>query len=335
MPGKSAVLVADFAENFACSMANEVQSYHWDQAQVTLHPVMAHVNDGSLDQGPTHTEAIYTITDDPKHDAAAVNSFLNLAYDHLKEKYNITHVVLWPDCCAAQYRGKAGFADASFTKHDTDLTLTRHFYEPSHGKSEADGLAAVVKHAATLAVTRGQTKIRNAEEFYSFCTSNMANVGDGVFKSREEKYQFASRKFFLVEPSAIIRDRPDRVVQPVKGTMKVHSVKPTGVPYEVQRKGNKHVYIATITAIDGSDSVEVSYMREEVTSTTGTFTWPCKRDVSTLSTCYILRKLSKPSQEPGRKLRYRFCEKELQQCVTKSKKIPKSFQLSSWFLRWR
>ena len=83
------------------------------------------------------------------------------------------------------------------------------------------------------------------------------------------------------------------------------------------RKGNKHVYIATITAIDGSDSVEVSYMREEVTSTTSTFTWPCKRDVSTLSTCYILRKLSKPSQGPGRKLRHRFCEKELQKCVKK------------------
>ena len=59
--------------------------------------------------------------------------------------------------------------------HDTDLRLTRHFFEASYGKSEADGLAAIVKNAATLAVTKGQTNIRNVEEFHPFYSSNMVN----------------------------------------------------------------------------------------------------------------------------------------------------------------
>ena len=106
MPGKSAVLVADYAENYTCGQQNEAQSYHWNQSQVTIHPIMAYVNDSSSPQEPTHTEAIYCITDDPKHDAAAVHTFLNIAYKFLKEKYSICSIVLWTDCCACQIGGK-------------------------------------------------------------------------------------------------------------------------------------------------------------------------------------------------------------------------------------
>lgn len=234
MPGKSAVLVADFAENFACSMNNEVQSYHWAQSQVTIHPIMAHINDTSNPHAPTHTESIYAITDDPQHDAAAVDTFLTIAFNFLKDKYGIKSVTLWSDCAASQYRSKTSFADMTFVQQKTGLKLSRHFFEPSHGKSEADGLAAVVKHAATLAVTRDQSIIRNAEEFYRFCQNNLATVGAGIFHSREQKYRSAGRKFFLVSPEDINRDRPERSVQPVKGTMSIHSVLPTGSAYKLQ-----------------------------------------------------------------------------------------------------
>ena len=87
MPPRSAVLVADFAENYACAMTNEVQSYHWSQIQITTHPVMAFVN-ATDEKGlkPTNTEAIFCITmitDAPKHDASA---FMLLTNNYLKEK---------------------------------------------------------------------------------------------------------------------------------------------------------------------------------------------------------------------------------------------------------
>lgn len=71
-------------------MRDEVQSYHWGQTQVTIHPVMAYINnDEETSVEPTHTDAIFCISDDPKHDAAAVHKFMEVTNTYLKEKYNI------------------------------------------------------------------------------------------------------------------------------------------------------------------------------------------------------------------------------------------------------
>lgn len=234
MPPKSAVLVAD---NYACSMNDEVQSYHWGQAQVTIHPVMAYINNSDQTSAePTHTDSIFCITDDPKHDAAAVHRCMQETNTHLTEKYNISSKVLFSDCCAAQYRGKTSFADMSFAQRKSGISLSRHFYESSHGKSAADGLNATVKHAATQAVTRGQVIIRNAKEFDSFCKRDLQNVGKSVYASRAESYKDASRHFILVDPESINRDGKDRDVKQVAGTMKIHSVLPTNVPYEIKTR---------------------------------------------------------------------------------------------------
>ena len=226
---KSAVLVADFAKNYACSMADEVQSYHWAQTQVTIHPVMAFMNAADKKSAPpTHTEAIFCMTDDPKHDAAAVSTFMNITNTYLKEKYQIQSEVLFTDCCAAQYRGKNSFAEISFMKRDTDVDVSRHYFESSHGKSVADGLAAIVQHSVTTAVTRRQTKIINGIEFHSYCVDNLQQVGNSVYPSRVKAYKSARRKFIYVEHTEITCDRPDREVRPVKGTMKIHLIVPTG-----------------------------------------------------------------------------------------------------------
>ena len=43
-PPASALIVVDFSENYTCSLhcQDEVQSYHWGQEQVTIHPIMAY-----------------------------------------------------------------------------------------------------------------------------------------------------------------------------------------------------------------------------------------------------------------------------------------------------
>ncbi len=51
IPPQSAVVVMDFAENYACSMQDEVQSYHWCQQQATVHPVMAYINASTTERG--------------------------------------------------------------------------------------------------------------------------------------------------------------------------------------------------------------------------------------------------------------------------------------------
>lgn len=44
LPAKSALVIIDFAQNYACSLQDEVQSYHWAQEQVTVHPAVAFIN---------------------------------------------------------------------------------------------------------------------------------------------------------------------------------------------------------------------------------------------------------------------------------------------------
>ena len=42
MLGEKEILVGDFAENFTFVMQDEVQSYHWNNAQATIHPLVCY-----------------------------------------------------------------------------------------------------------------------------------------------------------------------------------------------------------------------------------------------------------------------------------------------------
>ena len=44
MAPKSAVVIIDYAENDSRTSQDEVQSAHWSNTQVTIHPVMAFIN---------------------------------------------------------------------------------------------------------------------------------------------------------------------------------------------------------------------------------------------------------------------------------------------------
>ena len=133
-----------------------------------------------------------------KHNADGIACFMSQAYPYMKEKYAITHVEVFSDCCAGQYRSAKSFADLSDHPSKYKTTIAHNYFEASHGKSSADG--AVVKHAATYAVTRRQHTIRNAAELYQFCmTSNTSEVGPSN----------SSRTFFYVPKESVLRNRRD------------------------------------------------------------------------------------------------------------------------------
>ena len=86
-----------------------------------------------------------------------------MANEDLKTNYDIDNIYRFLDCCAGQYRGYKSFADLSLMYSTTKVQ--HHYFEPSHGKSAADRLAAVVKDAACKATTRREAIIRNAIKF--------------------------------------------------------------------------------------------------------------------------------------------------------------------------
>lgn len=201
----SAVVIMDYAENYVCSSQDEIQSAHWVNQAVTIHPMMAFINASDEAGNTTHTEALICITSDLIHDADGVAHFVSTTYPYLQQKYGIQHVEEFSDCCAVQYRCAKSLADISFA---TNVSVNHNYFEASHGKSSADGLGAITKHAASMAVTRRQYAIKNAREFYEFCEKELTDVGRHVFPSQVEKYASSSRAFFYCENTN--RDRPDR-----------------------------------------------------------------------------------------------------------------------------
>ncbi|KAJ8050249.1 hypothetical protein HOLleu_03381 [Holothuria leucospilota] len=140
-PGeKEVIMVMDFAENYQCLMQQqqEVQSAHWYQAQITLHPVIAYYKceeESCENAGPVR-ECMDIISEDMTHDSHAVAHFVTKAVHHLKERsVPMQNLIQFTDGCSGQYTAKTSFTDISFSNQDLNIQLVeRHYFGSRHGK---------------------------------------------------------------------------------------------------------------------------------------------------------------------------------------------------------
>ena len=66
------IILLDFAENYTFTIQDELQSYHWNQQQCTIHPaVMHYMQNGNLMQ-----QSFCFISDDLTHDTVFVHQLL-------------------------------------------------------------------------------------------------------------------------------------------------------------------------------------------------------------------------------------------------------------------
>lgn len=90
----AAVCVLDFAENYSCSVQGEVQSAYYSRNSVTLHPIVCIYN---ID-GKVIRDSVVFITDDLKHDFAAVYSFVRGLSAHIQMmSSNVKKLIMWSD----------------------------------------------------------------------------------------------------------------------------------------------------------------------------------------------------------------------------------------------
>ena len=93
------------------------------------------------------------------------------------------------------------------------------YFETSHGKSKSDGLGGVLKSFVSRSVNSEGTVVKNAMEFYQFCTENLTfrNL-DGVVNNR---------CFILVKPEDLENSREQVAKCPYKTiprTQKLHQI---------------------------------------------------------------------------------------------------------------
>ena len=97
------ITLGDFAENFTFVVQDEIQSYHWCNPQVTLHPfVYYYLNDGEV-----CSRSLCVISDCLDHSTAAVHCFQNhLTEDVKKVAPSVTKIVYFSDGAGSQYKNK-------------------------------------------------------------------------------------------------------------------------------------------------------------------------------------------------------------------------------------
>ena len=220
------VMVMDFAENYTCRLPAEIQSYHWAQQQATLHPMMLYYHDATEDV--IKKEGLVIITADNKHDTYAVAKFEEKAIAHLQQKnIAVSHIDQWTDGCASQYKGKRSFGNISCFNDVHGISVTRNYFETSHGKSPCDGLGGIVKNMASRAVLRKRAVIRDARELFVFCEKYLTVVGQSSYQSRREEYADSMRSFIYIESSEINRQETNSDVKPLPGCRMLHSIRNT------------------------------------------------------------------------------------------------------------
>ena len=223
VPQNWVVLCMDFGENYTNLHQDEAQSAHWSHQQTVFSAVAYHQCPHCEDSAH---ESLVFISDDFKHDTHAVQHFVNLATDHLRQTRGLTieRQIHFSDGAASQFKCKTSFSDASHSIADFGFPIEKNYFGSRHGKGPSDGEIGVVKRSASVAVaSRSVESIRDAEEFFTFCQNTLKKDGQ-VGECHHQK-----RSFFHVKAGDINRDRPERInIIPIIQTRKVHSLKPLG-----------------------------------------------------------------------------------------------------------
>lgn len=148
LPAGHVIVLGDYAENFSFIVQDEVQGFHWNNDQSTIHPMVYYYKncEGELESGN-----FVPISECLEHDTTLVYLFLQIFINFLKSKLSPTKLIYFTDGCAAQYKNRNNFYNMTLHEHDFGIPAEWHFYATSHGKSACDGLGGTIKRLVTKA----------------------------------------------------------------------------------------------------------------------------------------------------------------------------------------
>ena len=225
-------VLMDYSENYRIRFQNEAQSAYFDSQQVTVHPFMCYYKEMEGEDEKEEVlvkHAIIAMSNDTRHDSFGVEAFEKKTHEILRnEKKEIKIIHKFSDGAACQYKGKNTFLKIS----KSSCCVVHNYFETSHGKSPCDGLGAVVKNACFNAVKSGKAVIGSANDAYRFCKEKLSH-GPKIVGKGSGKY-ISKRNIVYVDKEDI--KRGDIEVQTLPGTRALHSVKSTGVPYNIMTR---------------------------------------------------------------------------------------------------
>ncbi|XP_069138828.1 uncharacterized protein [Argopecten irradians] len=184
LPPNHVIVQMDFAENFTCVSADEVQSAYWNQNSITLHPVVAYYKN---DEGTLNHYSYIIVSDDLGHNSGSVFAFIQkLLLPQMREDIpNIKHIHHWTVSPSSQYRNKGTFQVVSDHMNLFAVSASWNYFESGHGKGPCDGLGGTAKRMADLAVRQNKCKIQDAKAIFEWGNSSQTSI----------KYLFVGSEF--------------------------------------------------------------------------------------------------------------------------------------------
>ena len=213
----TAIILVDFSENYSFAVQDEVQGFHWNKDQCTLHPVVGYVRD--VDESLKVISFCF-LSEDLNHDTGFVYAVQQLLTSYIKENFpSIKRFEYFSDGCSGQYKNYKNFFNLTYHVQDFGLNASWSFFATSHGKSPCDGVGGMVKRALTQASLKRPTanQILSTEAAYEFCSNQVRNVN-----------------FFLISKDALqyTRDHLQRryaLASTVPGTRSFHYFESDGI----------------------------------------------------------------------------------------------------------
>jgi hypothetical protein len=220
-----AVVIVDFSENYVARQFAEAQSAYYSRNSVTIHPmVMLFSQDSSIAR-----DSVVGMSNDIKHDAAAVKKFIEVLVSHVSTHYpHISHLILWSDGAGSQYKSKVPLYNIT-QSFNSSLKITWNFFGSRHGKGESDGESAVVKNFLDRSIKSQQFVIHDAKDAFQFLNSSDGHVPDG--KSRRHFYLVLQQDIDAVRKACSSDD-----VCSIPNVRKIHHVEALDGSVAVQYK---------------------------------------------------------------------------------------------------
>ena len=178
------IILGDFAENYQFIVQDEIQSYHWNTDQCTLHPVVIYYKDVEdnvqfENEDNIRHETICFISDDMEHDTCFVYQVQKLTSSHMKEKMpHITKVYYFSDGCGGQYKNFKNFVNLCLHYEDFAMDAEWIFFATSHGKSPCDGVGGTVKRTTARASLQRpvNNQIMDVHAMFKCCVEHIKTI---------------------------------------------------------------------------------------------------------------------------------------------------------------
>jgi hypothetical protein len=152
----------DFAENYKAERQTEAQTGYYSRNSVTIRPVVCIYKK----EGQVFRDSLIFVSDDLKHDAAAVSKFVKGTIDHLKTKTSFNKLQVFSDGCSSQYKSKRPVQSIARKFDSPEITVDWNYFGSRHGKGPSDGETGVIKSKAFRLVKSSRYVIDDAQDFF-------------------------------------------------------------------------------------------------------------------------------------------------------------------------